>query len=178
MNSPIDNLEQALWGACVTQRAAQNQETIDRWQTDEFSHLTERYIIQPMPPSLNVLVQSALVQWQQIEEKVCSNLGINREQFLSEFNKAREDFLGRGREWEKTIISMEPVVYGAVRNQDWVNMFSWVLPKADKEHSEEYEVIGRMVTALFYIELLSKNGHDFESEDLKKIEARWRLANQ
>lgn len=177
MNSPIDKLEQELWNACVIQRAAQNEEAIDRWQRNELSHLKERFIVQTMPSELNGLVQSALVQWEQIETKLCSNLRITREKFLNEFEKAREDFLNRGNEYQKTVTSMQYKVYGTVRNMDWVNLFSWVLPNADKEHSDKYRTIGRMVTAIFYIEMLSKHGHDYENENLKKIEARWRLVN-
>jgi hypothetical protein len=178
MSSQIDKLEQELWGACVMQRAAKNQETMERWQTDELSHLRERFLVQPMPPELNDLVQSALGQWQKIEEKVSSGLGMNRAEFLMEFEKARQDFLDRGKEWQKAVTCMATKLYGAVRNMDWVNLFSWVLPNADTEHSEEYRAMGRMVTAIFYVELLSKYGHDYANDYLRKIEARWRLASQ
>lgn len=178
MNSPIDRLEREFWDSCVTQRPAQNQESIDRWQTDELSHLKERFFVHPMPVELNTLVQDALIQWQKIEKKVCSSLGINREYFLNEFEKAREDFHNRGKEWQRLLTSLQPSVYGAVRNMDWVNLFSWVLPNADKQHSEEHRKTGRMVTAVFYIELLSKYGNDYQNGYLKKIEARWHLVNQ
>jgi hypothetical protein len=177
MSSPIEKLEEELWGACVIQRAATNQQTIERWQTDESAHLRERFLVQPMPPELNDLVQSALAQWQQIEEKVCSGLGMSREEFLSEFKKSREGFLNRGREWQYAIARMRAGVSNAVRNMDWVNLFSWVLPNSDREHYEEYRAIGRMVTAVFYVELLSRHGHDYESDYLRKIEARWHLVS-
>lgn len=178
MNSPIDRLEQELWFSCVIQRHPKDQETINRWQTDEISHLKERFYVQPMPSSLNGLVQSALVQWQQIETKVCSNLGMTREQFLKEFEEAREDFLNNGIKWDKAIYSMQNAVYGAVRNMDWVNLFAWVLPLADTEFLVKHREIGRMVTAIFYIELLSKCGFDDDNLYLRNIEARWRLVNQ
>lgn len=160
------------------QRPAQDEETVNRWQEDELSHLKERFLVRSIPSELNELVKSALVEWQQIEKNVCSNMGMSREEFLNEFKKAREDFLNKGEEWQKIINSMQYIVYGAVRNMDWVNLFSWVLPIADKEHSEEYRKIGRMVTAIFYIEMLSKHGYDYENSYLKRIEARWRLLSE
>lgn len=178
MASSIDKLAEELWDACVIQRAAENQETVNRWQADELSHLKERFSIRPIPPEMNELVQSALMEWQQIETNVCSHLGKNREDFLNEFQKTREDFLNGGEEWQTTINYMQNKIYGAVRNMDWVNLFSWILPGADKDHSEEYRKIGRMVTAILYIEVLYDYGHNHESGYLKKIEGRWRLVNQ
>ncbi len=162
MNSPIDKLERELWDSCVTQHPAQNQESTVRWQTDELSHLKERFSVHSMPAELDALVQDALIQWQKIEKKLCSGLGINREHFLNEFEKAREDFHNKGNEWQRLINSMKRGVYGAVRNMDWVNLFSWVLPNADKKHTEEHRKTGRMVTAVFYIELLSKHGYNYK----------------
>jgi hypothetical protein len=60
---------------------------------------------------------------------------------------------------------------------DWVNLFSWVLPNADRERAEAHRVVGRMVVALFYVELLSKHGADDQSLPLRQIEARWRLVS-
>jgi hypothetical protein len=31
---------------------------------------------------------------------------------------------------------------------DWVNLFSWVLPSADRERAEAHRVVGRMVVAI------------------------------
>lgn len=178
MNSPIDKLEHELWNACIIQMPAKDHETIDRWQSDEIAHLKECFFVQPIPLGLDELVKNALTQWQQIETKVSLNLGMNREQFLKEFEKTREDFLNKGTEWEKAVESMQFELYGVVRNMDWVNLFSWVLPGADKEYYENHREIGRMVTAIFYIELLSKYGFDDENIYLRNIEARWRLINQ
>lgn len=187
MRSPIDQLEERLWGYCVIQLAAQNQETIKRWQTDEIAHIKERFAVQEMPNTLKPLVKAAIEQWKEIERKVCSRLNMNREQFLSKFENLRRNFLEGNNEWREDILLMKPVVYGAVRNMDWVNLFAWVLPNADKEHYDEYQVIGRTVTAVFYVEILSKyiqhvnlpkyeNVYDDYESGLKRIEARWRLA--
>jgi hypothetical protein len=178
MNSAIEKLEQELWDACVIQRASQNQEMTQRWQTDEYSHLKERFLVQTMPTELNHLVQNALLEWQSIENKVCLSSQIDREHFLIEFEKLRQDFLNGDREWLKVIKPLQAATNGAVRNMDWVNLFAWVLPNADKEHTEELRVTGRMVAAIFYIELLSKHGNNPENDNLKKIEARWRLVNK
>ena len=35
---------------------------------------------------------------------------------------------------------------------DWVNLFSWVLPNADRERAEAHRMVGRMVVALFYFD--------------------------
>lgn len=102
---------------------------------------------------------------------------MTREVFLSEFEKLREDYLGGGREWRRTALLLSPNIYGAVRNMDWVNLFSWVLPNADQDRAEAHRIIGRMVVALFYVELLSKHESDDQSVPLRKIEARWRLVS-
>jgi len=177
MSSPINKLEQSLRHACVHQRPADDEEMVKRWQVDEYSHLRERFFVLSIPSEYNNLVKSALIQWKEIESKVCAGLGLNSEEFLSEFEKAREDFLNRGANWQTTIASMYNHVYGSVLNMNWVNLFSWIFPKADKENIKDYKSIGRMVTAIFYIELLKRHGHDFENNDLKRIEARWRLVN-
>ena len=178
MTLSIDELESEIWSICVMQRAAQDEETINRWQTNELSHLKERFLVQPLPLELKNMAHSALIEWQQLEKKICSNLGMNRTEFLSLFEKAREDYLNNGKDWQKIISSIQNKVYGAVRNMDWVNLFSWILPQADKEHNEEYIQIGCMVTAIFYIEMLSKFGRDHNNDNLKRIEARWLLVNQ
>ncbi len=175
MTSPIDQLEEALWGACVMQRAAPDEETVNRWQTDELAHLRERFLVQPMPAEFDDLVGRALAQWRDREQQVCSRLAMSREAFLREFEKLRADHLGGGLEWRKTVASLAPKIYGAVRNMDWVNLFSWVLPNADRERAEAHRMVGRMVTALFYVEQLSKHGADDQAHPLPKIEARWRL---
>jgi|GEM_PF-1488188 len=174
--SAIETLQEELWGACVMQRAAQDQEVANRWQTNELSHLKEGFRVQPMPDYLNSFVQDALAEWQQIENKACHNL--NRGQILSEFEKARDDFLNGGNDWRKIIAAMELSVNEAVLNIDWVNLFAWVLPNADKENAEEHKVTGRIVTAIFYIEQLIKHGSHPEHNNLKRIEARWQLVNQ
>ena len=63
--------------------------TTKRWQTDEYSYLQECFLVSPMPAEFAVLAKSALEQWRQIESKVFANLGISRDQFLKEFEKAR-----------------------------------------------------------------------------------------
>ena len=178
MRSVIDKLEEEIWAACVRERTAEDQETTDRWQTDEYSHLRERFSVRPMPSELDKLASDALVQWQQIENKVCATLGMSREQLLNKFAKARESYLNKGTEWQMTIVEMQFALSGVVRNLDWVNLFSWILPVADKEHADKYRATGRMITAIFYIELLFKNGDDCNDRELKRIEARWRIVNQ
>jgi hypothetical protein len=189
MRSPIDQLEERLWDCCVIQLAAQNQETIERWQTDEIAHIKERFAVQEMPNTLKPLVKAVIEQWKEIERKVCSRLNMNQEQFLSKFEDLRRNFLKGNNEWREDVLLMEPVVYGAVRNMDWVNLFAWILPNADKEHYDEYRAIGRMVTALFYVEILSKyiqhenlpkneNVYYDDESALKRIEARWRLGGE
>jgi len=57
---PIEKLEQELWNTCVIQYAAKDQETLDRWQRDEYAHIKERFLIQPMPSKLDKLFEKAL----------------------------------------------------------------------------------------------------------------------
>ncbi|WP_295427354.1 hypothetical protein [uncultured Thiodictyon sp.] len=178
MTSPIDRLEEALWGACVVQGAAPDEGTLVRWQTDELAHLRERFSVRPLPAEFDDLARRALAQWQEREQVACARLGMAREAFLSEFEKLREDYLGGGQEWQRTALSLSSEIHGAVRNMDWVNLFSWVLPNADRERAETHRMVGRMVTALFYVELLFKHVLlDDQSLSLRKIEARWRLVS-
>lgn len=76
MTSPIDRLEEDLWGACVIQRAAPDKETVERWQTDELAHLRERFLVRPLPAELADLAGRALAQWQQREQAACARLGM------------------------------------------------------------------------------------------------------
>jgi len=181
MKSPIDQLVGALWGYCVTQRAPQDQETLERWQTDEVAQIKEGFTVQTMPDNIQPLVEKAIAQWEEREKIVCSRLKMDRELFLNEFQKARESFLKGENGWEKTVLPMGVIVYGVVRNLDWVNLFSWMLPAADPENSEKHRIVGRMVTAIFYTELLSEHGRNPQGDignPLARIEARWRLVNQ
>lgn len=172
MGSPIDQLEEALWGACVIQHAPANDETVERWQTDELAHLRERFLVRPLPAELADLAGSALAQWQEREQAACSRLGLTRDAYLRQFVTLREDYLHGGHDWQQPVALLSPAIHGAVRNMDWVNLFSWVLPNADRERVEAHRMVGRMVVALFYCELLSRHGADDESLPLRKIEAR------
>lgn len=177
MSSSINQLEQKIWECCVKQRPAKDRETAVRWQTDELSHLKERFVITPLPSNINELVQAALLEWHNIQNKVLLNCRMDDEQFLVLFEKIRDDYLKNGNEWLSTVNSIYSKLYGAVRNLDWVNLFCWILPKADKEHAEKLTKIGKIVTAIYYIEMLANCGHDHESGILKKIEARWCLVS-
>lgn len=178
MISPIDQLEESLWSTCVIQRAATDKEALERWQTDELAHVRERFVVRPMPAELGGLVQRALAQWQEREQAMCSRLGMTREQFLNEFGKLRQDYSNGGRAWGIAVQSMSPSIQAAVRNMDWVNLFAWVLPQADPGRALEHRMVGRMVAAIFYVELLAKHGNTDGQPALRKIEARWRLASQ
>jgi hypothetical protein len=177
MGSPIDQLEEALWGACVIQRAPANEETVERWQTDELAHLRERFRVRPLPAELADLAGRALSQWQDREQVACSRLGLTRDAFLRQFGTLREDYLHGGHDWRRPVALLAPATHGAVRNMDWVNLFSWVLPNADRERAEAHRMVGRMVVALFYCELLSRHGTEDESLPLRKIEARCQLVS-
>jgi hypothetical protein len=108
MTSAIDQLEEALWGACVMQRPAPDDETMERWQTDEFSRLRERFIVRPMPDTLNDLVQRAVAQWQVREQNGCSALEMTPARFLSDFERLRTDFLDGGPRWRIAVQAMSP----------------------------------------------------------------------
>lgn len=177
MKSAIDQLEEKVWECCVGQRPAQNRETAEKWQEDAYVHLKERFHVNPLPSSLQPLVDEAIAQWEKIEAKVLNDLGITRDQFLIEFESIRQNFLKNDLSWQKPVTTSGKLVYGAVRNMGWVNLFGWILPAAHPEIADRLRIIGRMVTAMFYIELLWKkiNGQEI---DLKDIEARWKLANE
>ncbi len=177
-SSSINKLEGLIWNTCVRAKAPDSEDAISQWQEDEYAHLTEGFMVLPLPSDLNESVQNALAAWNTIEEKVCCRMNMSRAQFLEEFEKMREDFLKNGRQWKTKAMFMSAQVYGSVLNMNWVNLFSWMLPYADRTNSKTLRETGRMVTALFYIELLSKYGDDHENVYLKRIEARWRIVNE
>lgn len=176
-SSYIEELENELWQDCVFQRAPDSEETAERWQRDEYSHLTERFIVRPISSNHLNLIKDALNEWKEREDKVLKSLNMSKEDFLNLFEKIRKSFLNEQNNFQKEIFSLGTVAYGSVQNMDWVNLFSWILPMADKENSEKYVETGRMVTALFYLELLYKHENDYDNYNLKRIEARWRLVN-
>lgn len=176
MKSVIDQLEEKVWDSCVVERPARNQETVEKWQSDAYVHLKERYYVNPLPSSLHSLIDEAITQWEKIEAKVLNGLGMTKDQFLIEFESTRQNLLKNDLSWQKSVTTSGKLVYGAVRNIDWVNLFGWILPAAYPEIADRLRIIGRMVTAIFYTELLWKNINGNEI-DLKEIEACWKLAN-
>lgn len=177
-SSSINKLEGLIWNTCVRAKAPDSEDAISKWQEDEYAHLTEGFMVLPMPSDLNESVQSAIAAWSAIEEKVCCSMDMSRRQFLDEFEKTRDDFLKNGKIWKINALKFADQVYGSVLNMNWVNLFSWMLPYADTTNSKTHKETGRMVTALFYIELLSKYGDDHDNVYLKRIEARWRIVNE
>ena len=177
MISPIDKLVDEVWGYCVIQRAPKNEETLKRWQGDEFSRLKEGFVIHPLPLELSGLVQDAIKQWENIEKQVLDRLKMSREEFLIKFKELREDFLKQGKRWRPILFSLYPKVYGAVRNMEWVNLFSWMLPHAYREQMDQLQQIGRMVTALFYIEIIGRTDRFSGPDPLRRIEARWQMVD-
>lgn len=176
--SSINKLEGLIWNTCVRAKAPDSEDVVKIWQEDAYAHLTEGFMVLPMPSDLNESVQNALTSWNAIEEKVCCRINMSRGQFLDEFEKTREDFLKKGNIWKINAMKYSAQVYGSVLNMNWVNLFSWMLPYADRTNSKTHRETGRMVIALFYIELLSKYGDDHENVYLKRIEARWRIVNE
>lgn len=178
MKSPIDQLESKIWDVCVFQRPAPDKETADIWQTDEVRYLNEGFIVKEIPQEMIPLAESALNHWKEIEETLCTRLNTTPEQFLNDFRKIREDYLNQQADFAKLTLTMLNAVYGVVRNLDWVNLFSWILPRADAKNAEKHLRAGLMMSAVFYIELLSKPFAKYAAQPLKKIEARWLIANQ
>jgi hypothetical protein len=177
MKSAIDRLEEKVWASCITQRAAQDQQTIERWQRDHYAHLKERFIVSPIPATLNQLVEAALEEWQQRENRLFSSLGMSREQFLDKFEKTRTSFLQGKNAWQGFVYQTGEAVYAVVKNMDWVNLFSWILPVANTEIADRLYITGRTVATIFYIETLWKN-LDARPENFKNIEACWKLASR
>ena len=180
MSMPIEQLEEELWWKCVQEHAAKDQEMAERWQTDESAHLREGYTILPMPDSLQPLVEKAIAQWRERKKKICSRLQMPPEQFVAEFTKARDQFLRDDDQWSVFVTRVGHVVYGAVRNMNWVNLFGWILPVADADNEDQHRETGRFIAALFYTELLLKYGNQQGNERdsvMRRIEVRWQLAN-
>ena len=122
--SAIDQLAANLWDYCVSQRPAEDDQTIERWKRDELSHLKERFVVHPLPPKLKESVNDALLEWKEREDRVCKKLNMSREAFLDTLEKLREDFLKGGTNWQMAVIEIYPAITGVVRNLDWVNLTS------------------------------------------------------
>ena len=178
----IDRLEQELWSQCVTQRVAEDDEAIKRWQADEAAHIRERFQVSPMKESTRPLVDEAVDEWERIEAISLKRMGgKTREQFLTEFTALREEFLRKKPLWGGKALSWGDIAYGAVKNMDWVNLFSWVLPQADPSHVAKHRLRGKMVTAVYYTEMLGKYGFSDEpnhQDILARIDARWKLLQE
>ena len=183
MESAIDIMEKEVWACCVRQRAAKGDATIARWQKDEYAHLKERYIVEPMPDTMQPLVEKALAEWQKIENAFCAAVGMSPDEFLEAFEKARESFLMRFDKrdgvWQRFITNGN-TLQGRVRNMDWVNLFAWVLPQADPANRERNIRVGKMVTACLYTEYMFKYALNVgaSNEPLRLIEARWKLVSE
>lgn len=176
----IDRLEQEIWNFCVTRIAPENIRTEYRWRSDETAYLMEGFCVGKMPENLRPLLNKALLQWNEISVKMLSDLSISKNAFLESFYSARTSYLNGGREWENFIFASGSAVRGVVKNMDWVNLFSWILPVADSGNSELHIANGRMVASVFYSELLLKYGRnpDLASNNpLGKIETRWWIAH-
>lgn len=182
METAIDLMEKDVWACCVRQQAARGDAAITRWQTDEYAHIKEHFIVEPMAAELQPLVEKALSEWQGIEDGFCAAIGMSSDEFLEAFAKARESFLMRFDKrdgvWQE-FSKHGNALHGRVRNMDWVNIFAWVLPQADPVNRERNVRIGKMVTACLYTEFMFKYAVAGANEEpVRLIEARWRLVSE
>ncbi len=176
--SPIDRLIEEAWDCCIIRLLPVDSAMRERWENDEMTYLKEGFRLGPLPEELKPLVSEALKQWDERQKKALESLKMDRDAFLREFRLIRTSCLEGGREWVTPLLSMAHLVYGAVRNMDWVNLFTWILPNTDRENAGTYIETGQMVTALFYLEILYKhlaNPRGFNALD--KIEVRWKLVD-
>ena len=135
-------------------------------------------MVHPLPLKLKEFVNDALLEWKEREDRVCKKLNMSREAFLDTLEKLREDFLKGGTNWQMAVIEIYPAITGVVRNLDWVNLFSWILSLTDRKNKNEHIARGRMVTAMFYVELLVRHdGSAASTKALKSIKARWQIVN-
>ncbi len=179
MQTSIERLEQELWSRCVKQRPPKDDEVFERWCKDELAHMRERFVIVRIPSDLNSLVEEATARWDQIETKVLGRLSMDRQTFIEAFDKGYMQMVSGDTQW-MTLLGLAGATRGAVRNMDWVNLFAWVLPVADKPNRYVHLSRGRIVAAMFYIEVLARYGlsaRDDASSPVGKIDARWRFVS-
>ena len=174
MASAIDRLIDEVWSCCIDRRPAHDATIMERWQSDPYAYIRESFVVTPLPPSLRPLVQDALNQWQGIEDRILDGIATSRDQFISEFENIRSLYLQGDAAWRTSITAKGCIVCGAVRNMEWVNLFSWILPTACPDLLPAIRQTGKMVTAVLHIEFLWKSMSN--PADLAGIEARWRLA--
>ena len=181
----IDSLESKLWQLCINRRAATSDEQLERWQSDERAYLTEGFLVTPAPAECAAHIEAAMAEWDAIEASVLSppptgafrRRAKDRQTFLNEFSEARQSYLA-GETLPIPLARLCLTLTGKVRNMDWVNLFTWVLPAADPEHRSAHLERAQMVVAVFYLEKIGKALLAPDHQDkagMRKIETRWQL---
>ena len=179
--SAIDQLEQVMWSQVITQSPATDDDTIRRWYEDDLVHLKERYRVAPMDESNRELVNAAIAEWSLIQVKFTENAGFSEDEFLERFTQLREWKLENVPQAGVNVAQLSQMARGVVKNMDWVNLFSWILPQADPKHKLAHLLWGRMVTGIYYVELLGKqNISTVGSGDnpITRVDARWRYMDE
>jgi hypothetical protein len=172
VTSIIDQLVESAWDNCVGRKAAKDQEEAIKWQNDEYAFIKESISVQSLPSMLVPDVDKALDQWSKIEQRVLEELRMTQEQFLTEFERTRQCYLSGNNSWRNSKV-LNVCVTGVVRNMEWVNLFGWMLPESYPSIKKSMPNISKMVTAIFYLELLIRR----ESPSyMSKIEVRWKMA--
>ena len=183
MSSPIEKLEEEIWAECVTRVAPADDQVLERWKNDEAAHLKEGFVFHKMPISMKPLAQQAVERWGQIEAQVLERLQADEDKFLKYFEEIRDSCLRGNDDWRPIVIRIGEIVYSAVRNMDWVNLFAWILPNVNPDEAATYKRLGRMVVAMFYIEFMMKHIDDcgivIPDPEItrKKLENRWQMVN-
>ena len=179
----IDKLSERLAGrAC--QVAAPTDELFKRWQIDAYAKLTEGYNVFPIDETFNPLISAALDEWRSIEEEVCKHLEMTSEEIINTVTSSRKAFGDGGLKWDMILSPLRACPNGVIRNIGWVNTFTWILPRADAENKERYKRVGQLVAALFYVEMFSrygfdyqKNGRTYDNEVCARIDACCQLVS-
>jgi len=173
----IDRLWEEVYWCCVNPLYPKDETTAKLWKEDEFLRLKHGYYITPLPEKLKGHILDAISFWKRREIEVFEKMGMKRDEFLRKFRELREDYYQGGKRWKKNVVIFYSKVKGAVKNIQWVDLFSWILPIADSENVEVYRSIGMVMTALFYIEMLFKSSYPSGEDYIKRIEARWKIVN-
>lgn len=138
---------------------ARNEAEADHWNASTSAKLREYYSIKPVEnDGLNV-IESALLEWREIEKIVLSAAKASPLEFDHWFSSVRNTL-----QKDQSIIvqpgtrlfSVLSFAGEIVRNIQWVRTFSWALPQLLPDRQKELAQIGGRVAAVFYLEQIDK----------------------
>lgn len=192
-SKPIANRGDAIECLCalvdekhLVKALARNEAEAARWTASTLAKLHEYYRIKPVEnDGLNV-IESALLEWREIEKIVLSAAKASPLEFDHWFSSVRNTL----QKDQSIIVQPGTRLYNVlsaaaiVRNIEWVRTFSWALPQLFPDRQKELAQIGGRVAAIFYLEQIDKwvrhpsSVQSAPAVQFEKIDAYWVFATE